>query len=87
MTKEELLKLADNLIAERNELEKRFGKLEEFVKNAPFNQDIGEEQQTLLLQQFEAMIAYKTALTSRIQLIYGDYRLRTNELLVYQTRK
>ena len=79
MTKKELLKLADNLIAERNELEKRFCKLEEFVKNAPFNQDIGEEQQTLLLQQLEAMIAYKTALTSRIQLIYGDYRLRTRK--------
>lgn len=76
MTKEELLKLADKLIAECSELQEKIGRLEEFIKHTPFNQDIGEEQQTLLLQQLEAMIAYKTALTSRIQLIYGDYRLR-----------
>lgn len=70
----ELLERVDKLHEERGALQGRISRLEKFIKHKVFADEVRDEQKTLLLQQLEAMIAYKVSLDGRIQLMLSEIK-------------
>lgn len=71
MNKNDVLR---RLYDEKKELDVKIGKLEKFLKHNIFSVSVAvtEEQLTLLIQQLEAMIEYRSILGSRIRLILAE---------------
>lgn len=74
MNRYEVLERIDKLREEYDALQGRIGRLEMFIKHKVFADEVDGEQKTLLLQQLEAMIAYKVSLDSRIQLMLSEIK-------------
>lgn len=74
MNRYEVLERIDKLREEHDALQGRIGRLEKFIKHKVFADEVDDEQKTLLLQQLEAMIAYKVSLDSRIQLMLSEIK-------------
>ena len=74
MNRCELLERIDKLREEYDALQGRIGRLEMFIKHKVFADEVNYDQKTLLLQQLEAMIAYKVSLDSRIQLMLSEIK-------------
>ena len=74
MNRYEVLERVDKLREEHDELQGRIGRLEMFIKHKVFADEVNYDQKTLLLQQLEAMIAYKVSLDSRIQLMLSEIK-------------
>lgn len=74
MNRYEVLERVDKLREEHDTLQERIGRLEMFIKHKVFADEINYDQKTLLLQQLEAMIAYKVSLDSRIQLMLSEIK-------------
>ena len=74
MNRYEVLDRIDKLREEHDELQGRIGRLEMFIKHKVFADEVNYDQKTLLLQQLEAMIAYKVSLDSRIQLMLSEIK-------------
>lgn len=74
MNRYEVLDRIDKLREEHDELQGRIGRLEMFIKHKIFADEVDYDQKTLLLQQLEAMIAYKVSLDSRIQLMLSEIK-------------
>lgn len=75
MKKDDIREQITRISTERDQLDVKIGKLENFIKHKVFADELDVDMKTLLVQQLEAMIAYKTSLDSRIHLLNGDYRL------------
>ena len=74
MNRCELLERIDKLREEYDALQERIGRLEKFIKHKVFADELDYDQKALLLQQFEAMIVYKTSLDNRIQLMLSEIK-------------
>lgn len=74
MNRCELLERIDKLREEYDALQGRIGRLEKFIKHKVFADELDYDQKTLLLQQLEAMIAYRVSLNSRIQLMLSEIK-------------
>ena len=74
MNRYEVLERVDKLREEHDTFQERIGRLEMFIKHKLFADEVRNEQKTLLLQQLEAMIAYKFSLDGRIQLMLSEIK-------------
>lgn len=74
MNRYEVLERIDKLREEHDALQAKIGRLEKFIKHKVFADDVDDNQKTLLLQQLEAMIAYRVSLNSRIQLMLSEIK-------------
>lgn len=74
MNRYEVSERIDKLRKEHDALQARIGRLEMFIKHKAFADEVDYDQKTLLIQQLEAMIAYRVSLNSRIQLMLSEIK-------------
>lgn len=74
MNRYEILDRIDKLRKEHDALQGRIGRLERFINHKVFADEVDYDQKTLLIQQLEAMIAYRVSLNSRIQLMLSEIK-------------
>lgn len=63
----------NSLRRERDELETKVAKLEDFIEHGVYANDIGKTQKMLLLEQLRAMTTYQVILEIRLHLMVADY--------------
>ena len=65
--------LANGIRQERDELETKVAKLENFIEHGVYANDIGKTQKMLLLEQLRAMTTYQVILETRIRLMVAEH--------------
>ena len=65
--------LANGVRQERDELETKVAKLENFIEHGVYANDIGKTQKMLLLEQLRAMTTYQVILEIRLHLMAANH--------------
>lgn len=63
----------NSLRRERDELETKVAKLEDFIEHGVYANDIGKTQKMLLLEQLRAMTTYQVILEIRLHLMVANH--------------